>query len=145
MHCNISILSEERTNLCLFLSFFVSVSSKPKEPGAAVVAPGRSSPQPSVWQGVHRRRRWSGTEVRGSLPHIPFSSSLWGTGLLMALSNLTRVCFWGEEERRLKVTAGRGQPTFIQSHVCFFSFQEDAMMLRDSSTGQCSYFGIRVV
>lgn len=62
----------------------------------------------------------------------------------MALSNLTRVCFWEGKERRHEVTAGRRQPTFIQGRV-FFSSQEDAMMLRDSSTGQCSYFGIRVV
>lgn len=43
----------------------VPVSSKPKEPRAAVVAPGRSSAQPSVWQGALCRRRRSGTEVRG--------------------------------------------------------------------------------
>lgn len=53
-------------NLCTTLSLFVvPVSAKPKEPGAAVVAPGRSSAQPSVWQGVRRWRRRSGTEVRG--------------------------------------------------------------------------------
>lgn len=49
-----------------------TVSSKPKEPGAAVVAPGCSSAQSSVWQRVHRWRRWSRTEVRGSLPPVPF-------------------------------------------------------------------------
>lgn len=55
-------------------------------------------------------RRWGGSSF----------ISLWGTGLLMALSNLTRVCFSGEKERRLKVTAGRRQPTFIQGRVFFF-------------------------
>lgn len=38
---------------------------------------------------------------------------------------------------------GRRQPTFIQGRA--FLFPEDAMMLHDSSTGQCSYFGISVV
>jgi len=47
------------------------------------------------------------------------SPSLGGTGLLMTLSNLTRVCFWGRKERRHKVTAGRRQPTFIQGREFF--------------------------
>lgn len=52
----------------------VAVSSKPKEPGAAVVAPGRSSAQPSVRQGLHCCRSRSGSEVRWgwSSPRISF-------------------------------------------------------------------------
>lgn len=38
-----------------------------------------------------------------------------------------------------------GDNQLLYKVVCFFYFKEDAMMLRDSSTGQCSYFGIGVV
>lgn len=65
---------------------------------------------------------------------IPFSSSLWGTGLLMALSNLTRVGFFGERERK-QSRSRRGTETtnFSTKAEFFFSFQEDAMILWDSS------------
>lgn len=67
-----------------------TVSSKPKEPGPSVVAPGCSSSQssiPSRRLGC-RRTRCSGAEVRPTLKKL----FLWGSGLLMALSNPTRVC-----------------------------------------------------
>lgn len=58
--------------------------------------------------------------VEGSPPLLP--SCLWGTGLLRALSNLTRVCFWEEKNKkwRQKVTAG-GDKQLLYTVVCFFS------------------------
>lgn len=47
LHCVIEFHQSELTDM-FHLLFVVSVSSEPKEPGAAVVAPGRSSAQPAV-------------------------------------------------------------------------------------------------
>lgn len=105
--------------------FVVSVSPKPKEPGAAVVAPGRSSAQPPVRQGLRCCWSWSGPEVRGGervvfSSHL-FSSSLWRTGLLTALSNQTRVCFCGRENKKeTKSRRGTETTNFYTRFVCLF-------------------------
>lgn len=116
-----------------------TVSSKPKEPGATVVAPGHGSAQSSVWQSLHRwRTRSSRTEVRAPVPSVSF----WRSGLLKHCQ-IEHGSVLGIIKKKKKVTAGRRQPTFIQG---VFSFQEeDAMMSWDNSPGQCSYFGIHVV
>lgn len=106
------------TSVCFI--FVVSVSSKPKEPGAAVVAPGCSSAQPSVWQRVHCWGRRSRAEVRGSSPHVSISSSLMNWTPNSTVKSNTGLFSWGLIERRQKVTAGRRQPTFIQGVFFFF-------------------------
>lgn len=74
-------------------------------------------------------RRWEG---RKPSPYI--SSSLRGPGLQMALLNPTRVCFCRGAEKEDKKSPQDGDNPLLYKIVCFFNFQEDSMMLQDSST-----------
>ena len=85
-----------------------------------MVAPRRSSAQPSVWQGVHRWRRWSGTEVRGVFASHPvFFISLrnWTpNGTVKSNTGL----FWGGRRKETKSHRGTGTTNFYTRSCVFF-------------------------
>lgn len=119
----LTILSTSCSDSVVFLPCFVAVSPKPKEHEALVVAPGLSSVHPAVWAGGHRWKGESRVEVMEKTS--PDHPSPTGTGLLMALSNLTRVG-WGK--RREKRSPQDGDNHFFTRLI--FS-QEDAMLFHE--------------
>lgn len=119
----LTILSTSCSDSVVFLPCFVAVSPKPKEHEAHVVAPGLSSVHPAVWAGGHCWKGESRVEVMEKTS--PDHPSPTGTGLLMALSNLTRVG-WGK--RREKRSPQDGDNHFF-TRLIFF--QEDAMLFHE--------------
>lgn len=141
----IPLLSEECSYLWLFSSvFIVSVSSKPKEPGAAVVASGRSSAQPPVWQGVQCRRRRSGAEVRGEEAfslHLFISLRTWtpnGT-----VKSNTGLFLPGGRKKKTKSRRGT-ETTHFYTRSCVSLISKKMPWCSEILLpGQCSYFDKR--
>lgn len=108
--------------MCVLSLIVVPVSSKPKEPRAAVVAPGRSSAQPSVWQGALCRRRRSGTEVRGGegggLSSSTFFISLRNGTLKGTVKSNTGLVLGGEKQNGDKKSP-RAETTNFYTRSCF--------------------------
>lgn len=120
----ISLLPEECSYLCMFcpyLLFQYHRNQRNQGPlwwrlGAALLS--LLFDRGFIAGGGGAGRRWGGGVFSSHL----FSSSLWGTGLLMALSNLTRVCFCGGGRKETKSRRGTETTNFYtRSCVSFIS------------------------